>query len=139
CAEKPEFVIIPVGGAAESFCTGLVATMRRKGAYCDMAFRGNLKRRMQRADASGAAYVVIVGDDEIANGEITIPSLQSGAQIKRKMEESESGPGCRQDLLSGVPVFWSRWPHKATMTTISPERIAQIEARRDELQAQMAT
>ena len=88
--EKPEFVVIPVGSDAEAFCTGLVAMMRRKGAHCDMAFRGNLKRRMQRADTSGASYVVIVGDDEIANGEITIRSLKSGEQIKRKLAEIES-------------------------------------------------
>ncbi|MEG3144998.1 histidine--tRNA ligase [Sphingomonas sp. RT2P30] len=91
--EKPEFVIIPVGTEAEQFCTRLIATMRRKGAYCDMAFRGNLKKRMQRADASGAAYVVIVGDDEITNQEVTIRSLKSGEQIKRRLVDIESGEG----------------------------------------------
>ncbi len=92
-AERPEFVMIPVGENAERFCVELVAQFRRKGAYCDMAFRGNLKKRMQRADAAGAAYVVIVGDDEFGAGEIAIRSLKSGEQIKRKLSEIEAGKG----------------------------------------------
>jgi len=92
-AEKPEFVVIPVGEEAERYCTGLVALLRRKGAFSDMGFRGNLKKRMQRADAAGANYVVIVGSEELAAGEITIRSLKSGEQVKRKLAEIEGGPG----------------------------------------------
>jgi histidyl-tRNA synthetase len=91
-AEKPEFVVIPAGAEAETFCTGLVSQFRRKGVYCDMGFRGNMKKRMQRADAAGAGYAVIVGSDELAAGEITIRSLRSGEQIKRKLVEIEGDP-----------------------------------------------
>src|SRR4051812_13089246 len=58
--ERPEFVLIPVGDEAEHACVSLIAMFRRKNAYCDMAFRGNLKKRMQRANAAGASYAVIV-------------------------------------------------------------------------------
>jgi histidyl-tRNA synthetase len=68
-------------------CTRLLAVFRQHGAYSDMAFRGNLKKRMQRADAAGAAYVVIVGEDELANNEMTIRSLKSGEQIRRKIDD----------------------------------------------------
>ena len=85
--ERPEFVFIPVGPAAEGFCQQLIAEFRRKGAHCDMAFRGNLKKRMQKADAANASYVVICGDDEIEAGEITIRSLKSGEQIRRKLSD----------------------------------------------------
>jgi len=91
-AENPEFVFIPVGPAAETFCQALIADFRRKGACCDMAFRGNLKKRMQKADAANASYVIICGDDEIAAGEITIRSLKSGDQIKRKLSDVERDP-----------------------------------------------
>jgi histidyl-tRNA synthetase len=57
-----------------------------------MAFRGNLKKRMQKADAANASYVIICGDDEIATGEITIRSLKSGEQIKRKLSDVERDP-----------------------------------------------
>ena len=84
--ESPEFVFIPIGENADSVCNKLLNEFRRHGACSDMAYRGNLKKRMQRADAAGASYVVIVGDDEVANNEVTIRSLRSGEQIKRKLE-----------------------------------------------------
>jgi histidyl-tRNA synthetase len=91
--EHPEFVFIPVGPAAEPFCQQLIAEFRRRGAYCDMAYRGNLKKRMQKADAANASYVVICGDDELAAGEITIRSLKSGEQIRRKLSEVNRDEG----------------------------------------------
>jgi len=90
--ERPEFIVIPMGEAAETFCTGLIADLRRRNVYCDMGYRGNLKKRMQRADAAGASYVIIVGDDELANGEIVVRSLKAGEQAKRKVAEVLSGP-----------------------------------------------
>jgi len=84
--ERPEFVFVPIGAQAEAECTRLITLFRRRGAYCDMAYRGNVKKRMQKADAAGASYVVIVGDDELVNNEVTIRSLKSGEQVKRKLE-----------------------------------------------------
>jgi histidyl-tRNA synthetase len=85
--EKPEFVFVPMGAEAEAECTRLLSVFRHHGAYADMAYRGNLKKRMQRADASGAAYVVIIGDDELASNEVTIRSLKSGQQIRRRLDK----------------------------------------------------
>jgi histidyl-tRNA synthetase len=82
-----EFAVIPMGDAAEAFCTSLVADLRRRNVYCDMGYRGNLKKRMQRADAAGANYAIIVGDDELANGEIVVRDLRTGEQTKRKVAE----------------------------------------------------
>lgn len=91
-AERPEFVVIPAGDAAADFCIGLIADLRRRNIYCDMAFRGNLKKRMQRADTAGASYAIIVGEDEIAAGELTVRSLKSGEQVRRKLSEVLDGP-----------------------------------------------
>jgi len=82
--ESAEFAFIPVGDEALRFCSGLIADFRGRGLYCEMGYRGNLKKRMQRADASNAAYVVIVGADEMLANEIIIRSLKSGNQIRRK-------------------------------------------------------
>ena len=35
-----------------------------------MAYRGNMKKRMQSADASGARFAVIIGDDELDRAEV---------------------------------------------------------------------
>jgi len=73
-------VVIPMGDAAALRAQGIVADLRRAGVSADMGFRGNMKKRMQRADAAGARYVLILGDDELARGEVTIKSLKTGEQ-----------------------------------------------------------
>lgn len=102
-AERPEFVVVPVGPEAERACVGLIAMFRRKNADCDMAFRGNLKKRLQRANAAGAGYAVIVGDDELASGEVSVRSLKSGEQVRRRIADLDAGPdGGRSYFLATI-------------------------------------
>ncbi|KMS54148.1 histidine--tRNA ligase [Sphingobium cupriresistens] len=78
--EKPSVVLIPMGEAAETKAIGIVADLRRAGVACDMGFRGNMKKRMQRANASGASWAIILGDDELARGEASVRNLGTGQQ-----------------------------------------------------------
>ena len=101
-----EFVLMPVGEEAEQFCVSLLSVLRRKGLSSEMAYRGNLKRRMQRADSSGAEAVIIVGDEELANREVTVRDLKSGEQAKRPLGEFDDprvgGTMTRSILLNGL-------------------------------------
>lgn len=76
----PVVAVISMGEAAEVKATGIVADLRRAGIACDMGYRGNMKKRMQRANASGAAWAVILGDDELARGEAALRNLGTGEQ-----------------------------------------------------------
>ena len=78
--ETVDVVLVPMGPAAERVATGLLATLRRAGLAGDMAYKGNMKRRMQKADAAGAKIALILGDDEIARGEVALKILSTGAQ-----------------------------------------------------------
>ena len=78
--EKPRVVLIPMGEAAEARATGIIADLRRAGIACDMGYRGNMKKRMQRANASGAGWAIILGDDELARGEAAVRNLGTGEQ-----------------------------------------------------------
>ncbi|SER51836.1 histidine--tRNA ligase [Sphingobium sp. YR768] len=78
--DKPTVVLIPMGEAAETKATGIIADLRRAGVACDMGYRGNMKKRMQRANASGAAWAIILGDDELARGEAAVRNLGTGEQ-----------------------------------------------------------
>ncbi|MFC3439884.1 histidine--tRNA ligase [Sphingobium rhizovicinum] len=78
--DKPAVVLIPMGEAAETKATGMIADLRRAGVACDMGYRGNMKKRMQRANASGAAWAIILGDDELARGEAAVRNLGTGEQ-----------------------------------------------------------
>ena len=76
----PAVAVIPMGEAAEVRATGIIADLRRAGVACDMGYRGNMKKRMQRANASGATWAVILGDDELARGEAALRNLGTGEQ-----------------------------------------------------------
>jgi histidyl-tRNA synthetase len=78
--ERVTVAIVPMGAAAEEAATRLIAQLRRAGIACDMAYKGNMKRRMQKADASGARYAVVLGDDELARGEVGLKDLANGSQ-----------------------------------------------------------
>jgi histidyl-tRNA synthetase len=75
-----DVAIVPMGAAAETACLGLAATLRRGGLTVDMGYRGNMKKRMSRANESGARFALIVGDEELAAGEATVKNLATGTQ-----------------------------------------------------------
>jgi histidyl-tRNA synthetase len=81
-----DVALVPLGAQAESEALRIAATLRRKGVVCDMAYRGNMKKRMQKADASGAAFAVILGDDELARGEAAVKNLSSGEQVNVRLD-----------------------------------------------------
>jgi histidyl-tRNA synthetase len=45
-----------------------------------------MKKRMQKADASGAAFAIILGEDELARGEAAVKNLSSGAQVNVRLD-----------------------------------------------------
>ena len=80
-------VVVPMGAAAELRATGLVAELRRAGLSVDMAYKGNMKRRMQKADAQGARHAIILGDDELAAGVAAVKVLADGTQTQVALAE----------------------------------------------------
>ena len=78
--DAPKVVIVPLGDRAESEAQGILAGLRREGIAADMAYRGNMKKRMSKANDSGAAYALIIGDDELDRGEAQLKDLASGEQ-----------------------------------------------------------
>lgn len=75
-----EVAVIPMGEAAALAATGIVASLRRAGFASELGFKGNMKKRMQKANDMGARYAVIVGEDELAKGFASLKNLQTGAQ-----------------------------------------------------------
>ncbi|HEY0424683.1 MAG TPA: histidine--tRNA ligase [Rhodopila sp.] len=72
--------VIPVGDAAEATAIEILQSLRANGIRAEMAYRGNLKRRMERANRTGARAAVILGDDDIANGVAQVKDLATGSQ-----------------------------------------------------------
>jgi histidyl-tRNA synthetase len=72
--------VIPIGDAAEATAIELLQALRNNGIRAEMAYRGNLKRRMERANRTGARAAVILGEDDIANRVAQVKDLATGAQ-----------------------------------------------------------
>jgi histidyl-tRNA synthetase len=89
-SESPRIdaAIVPLGEAAETVAIGILAELRRAGIAADMAFRGNMKKRMARADSSGARFAIIIGDDELARGEAAVKDLVSGEQENIALDDA---------------------------------------------------
>ena len=78
--EKPTAVIVPLGERAEAAGQQLLADLRRAGIAADMAYRGNMKKRLSRANEASASFALIIGDDELDRGETQIKNLATGEQ-----------------------------------------------------------
>jgi histidyl-tRNA synthetase len=74
--------IIPLGQAAETAALKLLQTLRRAGIRAEMAYRGNMKRRMERANKTGARAAIILGDEELAKGVASVKDLTAGSQTE---------------------------------------------------------
>ena len=85
--EKPTAVIVPLGERAEAAGQRLVADLRRAGVAADMAYRGNMKKRLSRANDAGASYALIIGDDELDRGEAQLKNLGTGEQRRVALDE----------------------------------------------------
>ncbi|MDQ3471816.1 MAG: histidine--tRNA ligase [Pseudomonadota bacterium] len=84
--ERPDAVLIPLGERAEAAAQRLLADLRRQGIAADMAYRGNMKKRLSRANSTGARFALIVGDDELDRDEVQLKNLQSGEQTAVTLE-----------------------------------------------------
>ena len=72
---------------AEAAGQAMIAAERLRDAGLDVVLHattdgksGSFKSQMKRADSSGAAYAVIIGDDEVAAGVVQVKELRQGAQ-----------------------------------------------------------
>src|SRR4051812_25275117 len=78
--ERPTAVLVPLGERAEGAAQRLLADLRRRGIAADMAYRGNMKKRLSRANDAGARYALIMGDVELDSGEVQLKNLETGEQ-----------------------------------------------------------
>ncbi len=76
--------LLHAGEAAGSMAPHLAETLRDAGLsvvlHCG---GGSFKSQMKKADASGARYAVIIGDDEVAAGEASIKPLRESGEQRR--------------------------------------------------------
>ncbi len=73
-------VVVPVGPASELAALALAEELRAAGHVVDYGFRGKVGQRLKRAAQQGARYALLLGEDELARGEVVVRDLEQGAQ-----------------------------------------------------------
>jgi histidyl-tRNA synthetase len=106
--EAPRAVaVIPAGEGAEGPAIEVLRELREAGVAAEIGYRGNLKRRMERANKSGAFAAVILGEAEIAEGSVVVRDLLEGTQNKvprdqllRALAETTGGLDAMEDVIA---------------------------------------
>jgi histidyl-tRNA synthetase len=78
-----DIYIAPLGDAAAKKAFVLAEGLRGKGiaAETDICSR-SLKAQMKYADKTGAKFVLVLGDNEIAEGSAVLQNMRTGEKIK---------------------------------------------------------
>jgi histidyl-tRNA synthetase len=80
--------VIPVAEAQEGAALTLVQALRAAGVVAEIAYKGNLKRRMERANKLSARAALILGEDEAAKGVVQLRDLDAGTQETVALDEA---------------------------------------------------
>lgn len=86
-AVAPVFVV-PIGHEAVLPALRVAEELRSAGVEAATEVRPrSLRAALKRADRSGLRYVVLLGEDEVASGQLTLKDLESGEQHSLSLEE----------------------------------------------------
>jgi histidyl-tRNA synthetase len=86
---EPNIYVVNLGDLAEKYALNLSETLRSHGLKVVLNSGGSsFKSQMKRADKSGAAFAVILGDDEMKEGVAQVKSLRvENQQSKMPIDE----------------------------------------------------
>ncbi|MBV9748230.1 MAG: histidine--tRNA ligase [Acetobacteraceae bacterium] len=79
--------VIPVSEAEEGAALDALRMLRRAGIRAEMGYRGNLRRRMERANRIGARAAIIIGSAEAERGTAQLRDLATGEQTEMPLAE----------------------------------------------------
>lgn len=86
-ASGPDIFIASLGPDAPKTSFLLLDNLRSRGISCEMDYSvASLKSQMRQANDKNAKLVIIIGEDELKNNEVTLKNMSSGAQEKIKNE-----------------------------------------------------
>ena len=79
--------VIPAGDGMEGAALDVLSALRAAGIRAEIAYRGNLKRRLERANRSNARAAIIIGEAEFARGVAQVKDLATGEQAEMPIAE----------------------------------------------------
>ncbi|HET8845114.1 MAG TPA: histidine--tRNA ligase [Ktedonobacteraceae bacterium] len=90
-ARKPQAFVVTFGKTSEyrEAAVQLAAQLRQAGIQAELSYGGrSSKAQMKQANASGSAYALLLGENELAGGFVTVKDLQAqGLENEKKQVE----------------------------------------------------
>ena len=88
--EKPcDVYFVPMGEAAERKAMQLTAQLRKDGISAQSDVMGrSLRAQMKYADKIHARFTVVIGDNELEQGEAVLKNMKSGEKISIKLDDT---------------------------------------------------
>lgn len=80
--------IVPFSAVEDAAAVNVLQAARGAGLRAEMAYRGNLKRRLERANRIQAAYAFIIGPDEAQKGTVQVKFMADGSQKEVGLDEA---------------------------------------------------
>lgn len=87
-APSIKVAVVAADASGEVAALRLLAGLRLAGISAEQGWRGNIKKKMERAGKSGALLTLLVGADELAAHEATLKDMGSGEQRRVGLDEA---------------------------------------------------
>ena len=76
----PDVAVVALGDSVKSYALKLASELRGRGLATVHCGGGSAKRQFKISDREGARFVLVVGDDEMSSGVVTLKQMSSGEQ-----------------------------------------------------------
>jgi histidyl-tRNA synthetase len=85
---RPQVFVAPLGASALHAAFVLTERLRGSGLRAEMGYdEKSLRSQLRRANKLGAAYTVLLGERELAAGEVAVKDMQGGEQEQIALDE----------------------------------------------------
>ncbi len=88
--EKVDLYVAPLGEKASLYVQQLVYNLRKKGIKAETDHMGRgLRAQMKYADKIGCRYSLVLGDNEIDTGVVSVKNMTDGTKTDIKLDEAD--------------------------------------------------
>ena len=107
--EVPHAYLVHAGQGAAAHALTTAETLRDAGLTVLMHMGGgSFKSQMKKADSSGARFAIIVGEDEVASGQVSVKALrESDIGVQQRLDPDEAARYVCMTVKTGRPA-----PHR---------------------------